>query len=104
VLKALKDIDPSKACGPDQIPTRVLRECSSEIAPSLTRLINISLSVGFVPQDWKLANIVPVFKKGDNEDVCSYRAISLQSLISKTTERVVFDRLSNFIADKIYSM
>lgn len=48
VLKALKNIDPSKASGPDQIPGRVLRECSAEIAPSLTRLINISLSVGCV--------------------------------------------------------
>ena len=36
VLKALKNIDPSKANGPDQIPGRVLRECSAEIAPSLT--------------------------------------------------------------------
>jgi len=41
VLKALKNIDPSKACGPDRIPGRVLRDCSSQIAPSLTRLINI---------------------------------------------------------------
>ncbi|PFX13619.1 RNA-directed DNA polymerase from mobile element jockey [Stylophora pistillata] len=104
VLKALKNIDPSKACGPDQIPGRILRECSSEIAPSLTRLINISLRVGCVPQDWKRANVVPVYKKGDNEDVCSYRAISLLSLISKITERIVLDRFSNFIADKIYPM
>ena len=50
VLKALKNIYPSKACGPDQIPGRVLRECSSAIAPSQTRLINISLSVSCVPQ------------------------------------------------------
>ena len=46
-----------------------------------------------------------IFKKGDNEDVCSYRTILLQSRgISKFTERVVFDRFSNFIADKIYPM
>ena len=89
VLKALKNVDPSKACGPDQIPGRVLRKCSSEIAPSVTRLINFSLSVGRVPKDWKRANIVPVFKKGDNENVCSYRAISLLSLTSKIAERVV---------------
>ena len=46
VLKALKNIDPSKVSGPDQIPGSVLRECSAEIAPSLTRFSNISLSVG----------------------------------------------------------
>ena len=102
VLKALKNIDPSKASGPDQIPGRVLRECSAEIAPSLTRLINTSLSVGCVPQDWKRANVVPIFKKGDNEDVCNYRAISLLSLISKIAERFVLGRFLNFFADKIY--
>ena len=87
-----------------QIPGRVLRECSAEIAPSLTRLINISLSVGCVPQDWKRANVVPIFKKGDNEDVCNYRAISLLSLISKIAERFVLGRFLNFFADKIYPM
>jgi len=86
VLKALKNSDPSKGCGPDPIQGRVLQEC-----------------VGCIPQDWKRANIVPVFKKGGSKDVCSYRAISLLSLISKIAEHV-FSRFSNFIADKIYPM
>ena len=37
VTKELKAINPSKAYGPDQIPGRLLKECTSEIAPSLTR-------------------------------------------------------------------
>ena len=61
VTKELKAINPSKAYGPDQIPGRLLGECTSEIAPSLTRLINLSLRIGCVPKDWKCANIVPVF-------------------------------------------
>ena len=61
--KELKTINPSKAYGPDQIPGRLLKECTSEMAPSLTRLINLSLRVGCVPKDWKCANIVPVLKK-----------------------------------------
>ena len=61
VTKELKTINPSKAYGPDQIPGRLLKECTSEIAPSLSRLINPSLHVGCVPKDWKCANIVPVF-------------------------------------------
>ena len=65
VTKELKATNPSKAYGPDQIPGRLLKECTSEIAPSLTRLINLSLGVGCVPKDWKCANIVPVFKKGN---------------------------------------
>ena len=63
VTKELKAINPSQAYGPDQIPGRLLKECTSEIAPSITRLINLSLRVGCAPKDWKCANIVPVFKK-----------------------------------------
>ena len=53
VTKKIKAVNPSKACGPDQIPGRLLKECTSELAPSLTRLINLSLRVGCVPKDWK---------------------------------------------------
>ena len=52
-----------------------------------------------VPFDWKLANVVPVYKKGDQEFVENYRPISLLSLISKVLERCVF----NYIKDHIYS-
>ena len=91
VTKELNAIDPSKACGPDQILGRLLKECASEIAPSLTRLI------GQVPKESKCANIVPVFKKGDEEDVTNYRPISLLSLISKVAKRCIFDRFFAFI-------
>ena len=47
---------------------------------------------------------VACIEKGDNENVCSYRAISLLSLISKIAERVVLDRFFNVIPDKIYPM
>ena len=52
-----------------------------------------------VPFDWKLSNVVPVYKKGDQEFVENYRPISLLSLISKVLERYVF----NNIKDHIYS-
>ena len=104
VTKALKAINPSKAYGPDQIPGRLLKECTSEIAPSLTRLINLSLRVSHVPKDWKRANIVPVFKKGNKEDIINYRPIFLLSLVSKIAERCVFDHLFSFIAGNIYPL
>lgn len=63
MTKELKAINPSKAYGPDQVAGRLLKECASEIASSLTRLVNLSLRVDCVPKDWKCANIVPVFKK-----------------------------------------
>ena len=104
MTKELKAINPSKAYGPDQIPGRLLKECTSEIAPSLTCLINLSLRVGCVPKDWKCANIVPVFKKGNKEEVINYRPISLLSLVSKIAEPCVFAHFYSFIAGNIYPL
>ena len=104
VTKELKAINPSKAHGPDQIPGRLLTECASEIAPSLMRLINLSLRVGCVPKDWKCANIVPVLKKANKEDVTNYRPISLLNLVSKIAERCVFAQFYSFIAANIHPL
>ena len=62
-----------KATGSNGIPAMLLKESSNEIAPSLTALFNMSLSVGQVPQEWKEANVIPVPKNGDLHLVTNYR-------------------------------
>ena len=58
VMKKLKELDPSKAQGPDQIPPKVLKELSNELEALLSKLFNMSLEKGQVPQDWKVAEVV----------------------------------------------
>ena len=62
------------------------------------------MRVGCVPKDWKCANIVPVFKKGNKEEVVNYRPISLLSLVSKIAERCVLAHFYSFIAGNIYPL
>ena len=81
VEKLLLDLNTNKACGPDVITARMLRESASTIAPSLSRIFNISLKLGKLPSEWKSANITPVFKKGVKETVTNYRPISLTCLV-----------------------
>ena len=64
VVTSLKQLDINKATGSDGIPVRLLKVTADQIAPSLTMLFNKSLRLGIFPGDWKLANIVPIFKKG----------------------------------------
>ena len=52
VLKLLLLLDSNKSLGPDDIPPRVLKEVSSEIAPILTSTFNQSISCGILPDDW----------------------------------------------------
>ena len=58
VKKLLDDLDANKATGPDLIPTRVLKECSSILAPVLAELFQNSIDTGSVPDDWLTANVV----------------------------------------------
>ena len=62
VIKLLKDLNPHKASGPDQIPTRLLKLCASELSHAIVRIFQTSLDSGTVPSDWKEALITPLFK------------------------------------------
>ena len=103
VEAVLKPPDPNKATGPDEIPARILKETATTIAPSLCKLFNRSLGEGYIPSEWKLANVVPVYKKDEKDHVENYRPISLLCIISKVLERCVLnrinDRLEVLIAD-----
>ena len=50
--------------GPDEIHPRVLRELAEEIAEPLSIIYQRSLLTGEVPEDWRLANVTPIYKKG----------------------------------------
>ena len=89
VLTSIKQLDINKATGSDEIPMRLLKETANQIAPSLTMLFNKSLRLGIFPEEWKLANIVPIFKKGKRDFVENYRPIFLLPVISKVLERCV---------------
>ena len=89
VEKLLLGLNTNKACGPDGITARMLRESASTIAPSLSRIFNISLKLGKLPSEWKSANITPVFKKGVKETVTNHRPISLTCLVVKVLEKPI---------------
>ena len=101
VFSVLYNLDINKVQGPDGIPARLLKETARQIAPSITLLFNKSLSTGVLPRDWKLANVVPVYKKDNKEHVENYRPISLLSLISKALERCVFNKIKDHVFDQI---
>jgi len=72
VLKLLNELDVSKV---DKIP-------GIELAPLLTFIFQASIQQSRVPSDWKQANIVPIFKKGDRTLCHSYRPVSLTCICS----------------------
>jgi hypothetical protein len=81
VLKLLQNLKVHKAAGPDTISPRLLNSLASVITPDITRIFRTSLDEGTVPKDWRKANIVPVFKKGDKSKPANYRPVSLEHII-----------------------
>ena len=89
VEKLLCNLNPNKACGPDGITPRILKECAHEIAPALTFIFQMSLDTGILPLDWKQANVVPIFKKGDRSKASNYRPVSLTCVAFKLLEHII---------------
>ena len=93
VRRLLQDLVVSKACGPDGLSARILRECANELAVPLCKIFRMSVRKGIFPEQWAEANIVPVHKKGSRKDPNNYRSISLLPLCAKVFEKIVCDQL-----------
>ena len=88
VLKALMKTNITKSCGPDELHPRMLKEPAVELAAPMTNLFNQRLFLGEVPEEWKMANISTIFKKGRKE-AAYYRPVSLASISCKIMEVAV---------------
>ena len=93
VRKLMDGLDPYKANGPDNIPTRLLKEHSTIISGPLSLLYQASIHQGCIPDDWRKANISPIFKKGDKTQAANYRPISLTSVCCKLLEHIVHSHI-----------
>ena len=89
VAKLLDGLNVHKVPGPDGLNARVLKECSNEISPILALIFNESLARGDVPDEWRQANVSPVFKKGEKYDAANYTTVSLTCICCKILEHIL---------------
>ena len=88
VYEAVCKLDTSKAMGNDNLH------------PHLLKCVRIQTQI--IPEEWKVHKVIPVPKKGDLILVQNYRPISL-SILSKVLERLIYDKIINFITPKLTS-
>ena len=97
-----------KSCDLDPIPTNILLEQLDIIAPTLQKIINLSLQTGIMPKSMKEALVCPLLKKPnlDQQQFKNFRPVSNLSFISKLIERAVCDQLLEYTAttDKLEGM
>ena len=89
VTKLLKCLNPPKALGPDELHPRGLKELATELGPVFVHLFQQSIDKGEIHKEWHLANICPLFKKGDRPFACNYRPVSLTFVPCKLLEHIV---------------
>jgi len=85
-----------KARGPDGVHPMVLRECAEAVAKPLAMIYQKSFDEGVVPENWKEANVSPIFKKGRTADAGNYRPVSLTSVSCTIMESIVRDTLLHY--------
>ena len=89
-------ISSAKATGCDGIPIKFLK-CNLDLSSSILTHINLSLDTRIVPDGWKIAEVVPLFKSGDKSKPENYRPISILPAASKILERVVHSQVYGFL-------
>ena len=84
-----------KSCELDMIPTELLFQCIDEVVPSLTYVINSSITTGCVPDIFKSAIVRPLIKKPslDKNVLKNYRPVSNLSFISKLLEKIILEQI-----------
>ena len=90
VEQLLQDIEASKACGSDKISAQMLKHTASRysIAPSVTKLFDLSIRVGKIPDKWKESMIAPIPKAATkSSDPGNYKPISLTCILCKLLEK-----------------
>ena len=97
LVAIITNLNSAKSAGPDNIGPRLLKEIAPVIIQPFLYIINLSFITGIVPDTLKLARVIPIFKKGDHSLPQNYRPISLLSLFHKVLEKLMANRLKNFI-------
>ncbi|CAM5153498.1 unnamed protein product [Eretmochelys imbricata] len=96
----LEKLDEHKFMGPDVLHSRVLKALADVIAEPLAIIFENSWRSEEVPDDWKKANVVPIFKKGKKEDLGKYRPVSFTSVPGKIMEQVLKESILKHLEER----
>ena len=100
VSNIIFSLNQNKKDGPNSIPIKILNLLNKDISDQLAILFNQSFSSGIFPSILKASKIIPIYKKGSKLECSNYRPISLLSNIDKILERLMYNRLYNFLEKK----
>ena len=99
IKRIICKLDSNKAHGHDMISIRMLKMSGDAIIKHLFKIFKNCLKCGISPDDWKKGNILPIFKKGDKQNIKNCRPFSLLPICSKIFERIIYDNMLKYFLD-----
>ena len=99
VEQILRGLNAKKATGQDRIPPKLVKPAARPISHHLANIFNQCVDISEFPDDAKLAEVVPLYKKGDNLNMTNYRPVSILPSMSKVLEKIILHQMSQFLRE-----
>ncbi len=97
IIKIIGKFNQTKSPGHDDIGNMIIKRVALEISKPLSIIFNSSLVTGVVPEQLKIAKVIPIYKKDDAQIFSNYRPVSVLPCFSKILERLIFNRCMDYI-------
>ena len=97
IVKIIGKFNPNKSPGHDNITNMVVKKVAPEISKPLCMIFNCSFNTGVVPEQLKIAKVIPIYKKENAEVLSNYRPVSVLPCFAKILERLMFNRCMDYI-------
>ena len=101
VRKEIMNLGGSKATPIGDISVDILKSTVDIHLQFITNSINLSIKNGCFPEELKLAEVSPIFKKKDDLDKENYRPVGVLPHVSKVFERIVYHEINDYMKDKL---
>ena len=100
VFEKLGNLPLKTSLGPDGFPPILFNKLKAVLCVPLALIFERSFITNTLPEDWLVADIIPIFKKGDVRDPSNYRPISLTCVACKVMESIINDNIMSFLLSK----
>ena len=101
VRETILNLDSSKVTPVGDIPADMLISTNGIHLPFLTKIINFPFENGCFPDELKLAEVSPIFKKNDDLDKENYRPVSILPHWSNVSEMIIYKQIDTFMRGKL---
>ena len=103
VQKIISGLETKKATGYDCIPPKLLKPVATSLSPVLSVIFNQCVDKSIFPENAKMAEVIPLFKKDDNLIMKNYRPVSILPSLSKVLEKIIHLQLQPFVDEVLDS-